>query len=113
MFCLLYSVVNVVSFMYIVSGPTPSIGPPSPSGKIVVGGGGDSSSVSNWPNVRLHNSKGAEQKSERRDKSAAELGTNFARKGQKGPNLKKNFVTFTFPLGMTSKTGVFTDWTLK
>jgi hypothetical protein len=43
--------------------------------------------VAIWPNVRPHNSKGAEQNNERPDKSSIELGHIFPERGKKGPNI--------------------------
>jgi hypothetical protein len=40
--------------------------------------------VAIWPNVRPHNSKGAEQNSERPDQILGRIGATFSLKGAKG-----------------------------
>ncbi len=66
--------------------------------------------VANWPDVRPHNSKGAEYKSEQPDKSVTEIGRDsFTRNGRKGAEFLNCFVAFPFPLCVI-ETGVSTDF---
>jgi hypothetical protein len=54
--------------------------------------------VANRPKVRPLSSKGAEQKSERPNKSDVEFGQDFPRMGRNRAEFFNSFVAFTFPL---------------
>jgi hypothetical protein len=59
--------------------------------------------IAHWPKVQPRNSKEAEKRSGRLDKSAAELGARFSKKGPKRDRIFKQLCSFTFPYKSNEK----------